>query len=392
MGEVFGVEVRVDWSLAIVFALILYSLGSGVFPAWHPQWPPALVWGVSLGAAVLFFASVLAHELSHALVGRTQGIVIRRITLFMFGGMAHMENRPATPKAEFLMAIAGPIASVLIGLVSIVAGSLLGANVGGLASTDPESAVSALGPGASLLLWLGPINLALGVFNMVPGFPLDGGRVLRAALWWLTGDMLQATRWATLGGQLFAWTLMGVGVLNLFSGATGNGLWLLLIGWFINGAARSSFDDLVLHRTLEGVEVGRLMNRRAEVVAPDLSVESFVRDHMLGSDQHLYPVVDATTLIGVVTLTDVRSVAHDRWPHTPLHEIMTPRASLVTVEPSVTVDQAVEKLGREGVEYLPVVQGEQVVGVLGHADVVRWLSISAHGQHGAGQGTALAVE
>lgn len=377
IGEVFGVEIRVDWSLAIIFALITYNLGAGVFATWHPLWSPTLVWSMALGAAVLFFASVLVHELSHALVGRAQGIVVRRITLFMFGGMAHMENRPETPKAEFWMAIVGPITSVTIGVVSVLAGSLLGADVAELASTDPQAAMASLSPGATLLLWLGPINIVLGVFNMIPGFPLDGGRVLRAALWWLTGDQVRATRWATLGGQAFAWSLMALGVMNLLSGATGNGIWLLLIGWFINGAARSSFDELVLHRALEKVPVSQIMNRRADVVPPEVSVETFVTDHVLGSDQHLYPVVDAGGhLQGVVTLTDLRALPRDRWTLTAVHQIMTPLDEVVSVAPLATADEAIDHLAQRGVDHLPVVDEDHVVGVVGHADILRWVSLS----------------
>src|SRR5690606_6115772 len=268
---------------------IAFGLATGVFPLWHPEWPAALAWGTALGAAALFLASVLVHELSHALVGRIGGIEVRRITLFMLGGMAHMEREPPTWRSELAMAAVGPLTSLVLGLAflwlaGIVAGPL------DVDLDNPREALAQLSPLATLLLWLGPINILLAVFNLVPGFPLDGGRVLRAILWGATGNLRHATRWASLGGQGFAWLLIGAGALMIFGwhfpllgGGAFGGLWLMLIGWFLNNAALVSYRQLLVKQTLEEVRVARLMQQRVVRIDPDLPVSELVEKHIMAS-------------------------------------------------------------------------------------------------------------
>jgi Zn-dependent protease len=376
LGRVFGVDIQVDWSLLIIFALITVNLGAGVFPSWHPEWGLALQWGVALGAAVLFFASVLAHELSHAVVGRAQGIPVHRITLFLFGGMAHMEEEPKSPKAEFLMAAVGPVVSILIGVVATLAGAALAEPSARAFADAPEAALGSVGPVASLLLWLGPINILLGLFNLVPGFPLDGGRVARSILWWATGDLVKATRWASASGRVFAWILMGWGVLNLFSGAFVGGLWLLLIGWFLNNAARFSYEQLLVRRALEDVPVVRLMFRHPRTVEPGLTVDAFVRDYILGGDQTAYPVVSGGLLEGLVTMDDVRRVPQQDWPHVMVSEVMTSADELVTLRPEADAEDALRELGHHEFGQLPVVDDRNhVLGLVRRRDLMRWVAL-----------------
>ena len=206
LGRIAGIEVFADWSLLLIFFIIAFGLATGMFPAWHPEWPAALAWATALGAAALFLASVLVHELSHALVGRIGGIKVRRITLFMLGGMAHMEREPPTWRSELAMAAVGPVTSLVLGLAFLWLAGLFAGPLD-VDLNDPSEALAQLSPLATLLLWLGPVNILLAVFNLVPGFPLDGGRVLRAILWGATGSLRRATRWASLGGQGFAWLL-----------------------------------------------------------------------------------------------------------------------------------------------------------------------------------------
>lgn len=376
LGRAFGVELQVDWSVLLIFALITFNLGAGVFPAWHPGWGAPMIWGVALGAALLFFASILVHELSHAVVARRYGIPVERITLFIFGGMAHMEGEPPTPKSEFLMAIVGPITSITLGALATLGAWALGADPEA-AAANPEALLRGLGPAATLLLWLGPVNLILGVFNLVPGFPLDGGRVLRSVLWWVTGDMVKATRWAAGGGHLVAWTLMAIGVLNLFAGDMIGGLWLLLIGWFLSNAARMSYQQLLVRRALEGVPVARLMTTHVATVDPDLSIEALVREHLVRDDQRAYPVLERGHLEGLVSFEDVRAVPHDRWNSTPVAAIMTPAAELVTIGPDADAEDALTELARADVEQLPVVQGDRIIGLVRQRDIVRWLSLQS---------------
>ncbi len=375
LGRVFGVDIHVDWSLLIIFALILVNLGAGVFPSWHPEWGIGLHWGVAFAAAVLFFASVLAHELSHAIVGRAQGIPVRRITLFLFGGMAHMESEPESPKAEFLMAAIGPVVSIVIGVLASVAGAALAGPPPEAFAEAPQAALSRVGPLASLLLWLGPINIVLGLFNLVPGFPLDGGRVLRSVLWWGTGDLVKATRWAAGAGRLFAWALMAWGVVNLFGGAIMGGVWLLLIGWFLNNAASMSYEQLLVKRALENVPVSRLMFRNPRTIEPGTTLETFVRDHIMAGDQTAYPVVAHGALEGLVTMEDVRRVPQNDWPHVMVGEVMTAASDLVTVAPHTDAEEALRELGRRDFGQLPVVEGQRVLGLVRRRDLVKWVAL-----------------
>jgi Zn-dependent protease/predicted transcriptional regulator len=379
LGRLFGVQVHVDWSLLIIFALVTVSLGTGVFPAWHPDWTPLTTWGTALGAAVLFFASVLAHELSHALVARSQGVQVHRVTLFLFGGVAHMEEEPHTPKAELLIAIVGPVVSIAIGLLAWLAGSLLAAP--SLPSTttieDPAGLLSQVGPIPTLLLWLGPVNVILGVFNMVPGFPLDGGRVLRAFLWWSTGDLTKASRWASRAGQVFAWTLMGLGVWSLLVGGLTQGLWLLLIGWFLNNAAQMSYERLLVRKALQGVLVRDLMFKRIERVPPDISVAELVERHFMASDQRAFPVESNGELLGLVCFDDLRRLPRERWAHTRAAELMTPLARLGTLSADAEAQHALDQLARRDVDQIPVMENARLVGLVRRRDIVKWLSLQA---------------
>jgi Zn-dependent protease len=382
LGSVFGVPIHVDWSLLIIFLLIAVNLALGLFPAWHPEWSPVLSWSVALAAAVLFFASVLAHELSHAVVARSRGIPVSSITLFIFGGLAHIEDEPRSPKDEFLMAAVGPVVSIAIGLLALLGAWALAGDA--LAQLDPEApstmapVMRSVGPLATLLLWLGPINVMLGLFNLVPGFPLDGGRVARSIVWWATGDLVKATRWAAGAGQVFAWVLMGIGAVELLTGGAVGGVWLLLIGWFLNNAARQSYAQVIMRRALDDVPVSRIMYTRVGTLPPELSVEAFVRDHLLATDtdQACWPVVtDEGRLLGLVSMDDVRRVSQERWPVTAVTEIMTPADELDAVSPHADAEQALRLLSRSDVEQLPVLEGGRVLGFVRRRDLVRWMSL-----------------
>jgi Zn-dependent protease/CBS domain-containing protein len=380
LGSLGGVEIRVDLSLAVVFALITANLGGAVFPQWHPEWSRPLSWLVALAAAVLFFASVLAHELSHAFVARARGISVKRVTLFLFGGVAHLESQPPTPKSEFLMAVVGPITSALIGVVAVGAGLALAGPSLSAGAITPEVAANSFqhaGPMATLLLWLGPVNIWLAMFNLVPGFPLDGGRIFRSIVWGITGDVVKATRWAAGAGQAFAWLLIGIGVMNLFRGAFGQGLWLLLIGWFLNNAARSSMEQLLVRRALQDVPVRRVMHTAVATVLPSLSIDQFVREQLLPSDQHAFAVEDAFgRFLGLVTFDDVRRVPQDRWTTTLVSDVMTPSARLATITSDAAAELALEELARRDVEQLPVVDGVSFLGMVRQRDLMRWLALT----------------
>lgn len=377
-----GVSVYLDWSLLIIFVLILASLGLGVFPQWHPDWSTALSVGTAFVAAILFIASVLAHEFSHALVGRARGITVRRITLFVFGGMAHMENEPNDWRGEFWMAIAGPIASLVLGVVFLLLG---GVAAGPLSEEfrEPADLFAQLDPVATLFYWLGPVNILLGLFNLVPGFPLDGGRVLRAIIWGATGDMHRATRWASRGGQFFAWLLITAGIgmmlglrVPVFGSGFVNGLWLAFIGWFLNTAAVASYRQLLIRETLEDVPVRRLMHGGIVSVPPDAALDEMVERYLFGGDQRAYPVMtDAGTFQGLVTLHDVRTVDRGLWPRTRVSDVMVPAGDVVSVSPGDNASEALMRISSRGVNQLPVIDGGRVVGLVRREDILRWLAL-----------------
>lgn len=381
LGRVLGVPVFVDWSLLIIFLLVTVNLALGLFPAWHPEWSAPVTWAMALAAAVLFFASVLAHELSHAVVARARGIPVSSITLFLFGGLATLDEEPKAPKDEFLMAAVGPLVSLLIGgLAMLGAWALAGDALAGLGADDPTPTMHGVGPLATLLLWLGPINVVLGLFNLVPGFPLDGGRVARSILWWATGDLVKATRWAAGAGRVFAWALMGIGAVQLFTGLAVQGVWLLLIGWFLNNAAQQSYAQVLMRRALDDVPVSRLMFTQVHTLPPDVSVESFVRDYLLATEQTCWPVArEDGQLLGLVTMDDVRRVPQERWPLTTVVEIMTPADSLASVSPTSDAEQALRLLSRRDVEQLPVLERGRVLGFVRRRDLVRWMALQAPG-------------
>ncbi|PCC71903.1 Zn-dependent protease (includes SpoIVFB) [Nannocystis exedens] len=379
LGKIFGVRIAADWSLFVALWLVAVSLALGSFPVWHPEWGGGMRWGIACIAAVLLFASVLVHELSHALVARRYGLEVRSIHLFVFGGVANIEREPETPRAELMMAIVGPLTSIGLGLLFLALGGWL-ARLGG----DPERLMRDLGPAATLLFWLGPLNFFLGLFNLLPGFPLDGGRVLRALLWQATGDLQAATRWASLSGQAIGFVLVFGGLAMIFgarlpwlgSGVV-SGLWISVIGWFLASAAAMSYRQLVIMHLVEGVPVRRLMRRDVAVVPPDLPVARLVDDYLMRSDQRAFPVLTGERLAGIVCLEDVRVVDRDVWNEIEVGTIMTPLAALETIRADDDLTVAMRAFSRKDVEQLPVVDGDHLVGVLRRRDILKWLELQA---------------
>ena len=385
LGRIGGIAVHVDWSLLIVFALVAGMLGAGLFPAWHPEWSTAHVWLTALAAAVLLFASVLVHELSHAFVGRAYGAKVRRITLFVFGGVTEIEGEPRTWRAELWTAIVGPLTSLAL---AIACSLLAGFTSGGLLvdTEDPVPTMAKLGTLPTLLLWLGQVNFILAVFNLVPGFPLDGGRVLRAILWGLSGNLRVATRWASLVGQVIAWALIGIGVAMVLgarvpffgSGAVG-GLWLAFIGWFLNNAALMSYQQVLLRDVLRGLPISRLMQTSFDAVSPEMPVDRFVEEHLLRSAQRVFPVMEGESLVGVVTLTDVRHVERAKWPSLRVADIMTGRGKLKVAHPDDDALDVLTALGTNNVNQLPVIEQERLRGLIRREDILKWLALEQHG-------------
>lgn len=381
IGRPFGIDVRLDFSLIIIFLLITTTLALGTFPSWHPDWSPLTTWTVAIVAAVAFLGSVLAHELSHAIVGRALGVKVQGITLFLFGGIASMGEESRSPRSELLMTIVGPLTSLVIGFVGTWAGVAL-AGRPELMRSDPQAFVQSLGPVASVLVWLGPINVLLAVFNMIPGFPLDGGRVLRSAIWWATDDIEKATRWASRIGQGVGLLFIATGVFMALGGAVPllgggfiNGLWLALIGWFLTSAAKASYAQLVRREVLSGTPVRRVMRRQVESVAASASLSELVEGPIMQTDQRSFPVFDDEAWVGLITVEQVRGTPRSEWDGTRVADVMVPRAEIHTVDLESDADEAFQAMMTEGQDPLPVVEAGEVRGFLRQQDILKWLTL-----------------
>jgi Zn-dependent protease/CBS domain-containing protein len=383
LGRLFGIDVTIDWSWTLVFVLITWNL-TVVFRTWHPSWPPVGGFFLAVAAAVIFFGSVLAHELAHALVATSYGMSVREIRLFLFGGVSNIEREPPSPKAEFWIAIAGPLLSLGLGLAFITGAGLMLPS--GRATT--WEALAGLGPLATLLFWLGPINVMLGAFNLIPGFPLDGGRVLRAAIWKVTGDGHKATFAASTAGRVIGWMFVFMGVAMIFGAkipffgrGAGSGIWLAFIGWFLTSAAEQSYGAMVVQETLQGVHVSDLMRRAGRVVPVETSVRAVVDDWFLRSNEHAFPVVRNGRLLGVISVGDVRKIARETWDATAVTSIMTPRERLAVVSATDGAESALRTLAERDVDQLPVLEGDGdlLVGMISRSDLARWLELHSGG-------------
>jgi Zn-dependent protease/CBS domain-containing protein len=381
LGKIFGINITIDWSWILIFLLVTWNLAIGVFPALHPTWSLGLTWGTAIVAALLFFGSVLAHELAHSVVAKARGLPVSRITLFLFGGVSNIEREPTSPSTEFLMAIVGPLTSFVLGVVFLALGGASVFATGRLLGS-PLSALARLDPVSTLLLWLGPINIVLAIFNMVPGFPLDGGRVLRSILWAISHNLRQATRWATWVGQAIAWLMILAGIsmafgvnLPFFGSGLISGIWLVFIGWFLNNAATQSYRQVVLEDLLEGIEVSTLMRPNAATVPPNISINDLVYNYIMNTDERTFPVLDGDRLVGMVSLGDVRQIPRSEWDVTPISKVMTPADHLAVATPHEHVTQAMNDISSHDVRQVPVVQDGRYVGVLRRADIIKWLQL-----------------
>ncbi len=275
----------------------------------------------------------------------------------------------------------GPLTSILLGIVFLILGGSTAFN-SGLPLDSPMLALRQLDPLPTLLLWLGPVNIVLGLFNLIPGFPLDGGRVLRSILWALTDSLRTATRWATLVGRVVAWLFIITGIAMAFGLripflGTGfvSGLWLAFIGWFLHSAASQSYQQVLINDVLEGVQVERVMRLGTPTVPPGITIDQLVEDYLMGTDEHAFPVMENENLVGLICLDDIRKVPRTEWNNTLVSQVMTPASELEVVSPRQDVMDALNRLTRRDVRQVPVVQGGRLVGMLRRRDIIRWLQL-----------------
>src|SRR5215472_9512455 len=359
LGRVFGIEIGIHASWFIIAWLITFSLAAR-FRSVDRDWSAVQVWSAALVTAILFFVSLLAHELAHSLVARAHKLPVRRITLFALGGVSVIEKDAPDAKTEFLIAIAGPLTSVALGASMLWSAKALGGNP----DAGPQT------PSIAILYWLGYINLLLGAFNMLPGFPLDGGRVLRALAWWLTGSMERATKIATRIGQVMAVIFIAWGIYQFFHGAGLNGLWTAFIGWFLLQAASAQYKELEFKHALGGIRASDLMSRDCAEVPGPTSVQDFVDEYLLRTGRRCFFVTVQGSITGLITPHEVRALERSLWPLTPVQQIMKPLDKLHVVAPETPAMEALEMMAREDLNQLPVVSDHHVEGMLSRSDIL----------------------
>jgi Zn-dependent protease/predicted transcriptional regulator len=359
LGRIGGIEIGIHYTWLFAFVLVSWSLAAGFFPANFPGWPAPTYWVVGIITALALFASVLVHELSHSFVALARGHGVHSITLFIFGGVSNLKSEAESPKDEFLISIVGPLTSF-----AIAAGCWL------LLQMLP---VDDSPPGA-ILDYLAVINVMLGAFNLLPGFPLDGGRVLRSLIWAATGSLRRATAIASYVGQGVGFLLIFGGVWQVLGGNFLGGLWIGFIGWFLNNAAESTRQQQVVQEGLRGARVAEVMNPQPPIASPALSVQEFVFDHVVRQGQRALLVIDGGRLAGLVSITDAKKEPQASWATTAVGAIMTP-TPLRTVSPEANVADALQLMVEESLNQVPVVQADRLVGLLSRADIMRFLQM-----------------
>jgi len=349
IGKVFGISIKIDYTWFIIFAMLSWSLGSHYFPRMYFNWHPLVYWLMSIATAIIFFSSILAHELAHSLVSKARGVPVNSITLFIFGGVAHISDEPRNPGSEFWMAIAGPITSLAIGAVFGAAYLAIGRG------RTPFSAMAA---------WLAGINISVALFNLIPGFPLDGGRILRAITWKITGNIRRATRIASVVGRIVAYMFILWGVWRVFSGDWVEGVWIAFIGWFLEKAASTSYRQLALREMLQGVKAKNVMIKDCQELSKDLTIRELVDGYIFHAVYQCFPVVDGDAVIGIVSLQDIKVIPKDRWETTKIQDVMVPLENMRTIHPEDDLFVVLQQMSIDQVNQLPVVEDDKLVGMI----------------------------
>lgn len=364
VGRLFGVDLLIHWSWFLVFGLLTYSLGDedGLFGEMFPEWSAATTYAIAGLSAFLFFVSVVAHEYSHSLMALHYGIPVKSITVFIFGGVSNLEREAATAGQEFWIAFVGPG-------MSFVLSALFG--LGWFLLHDRIDYVGAV------LGYLAVVNFVTGLFNLIPGYPLDGGRVLRSILWGMKRNMLAATRIASRTGTVVAYLMMALGVLIFFtSGSLIGGIWLIFIGFFLKNASESSYEQLLLQQTLRGVTARSLMTTTYESVGPDMTLHELVEKHLFRA--RFVAVMVETNLLGIVTASDIKEVPQSDWEAQTVYRTMTPREKLFVVHPETEIAETLQIMAVHDIHQVPVIASYDLLGFVTRGDVVRFIEFRAN--------------
>lgn len=360
LGHVFGIAIRVNIGWALIALLIAWSLATGAFPTLYEGLPERLYWWMAIAGVIGLAISILLHELSHSLVGRMFGVQVETITLFIFGGAAEMTEEPVEPRAEMIMAAAGPAMSLVLAALFELASQ---------ATTDVS------GPLSMVLGYLALLNLVLAIFNLIPAFPMDGGRVLRGAIWMLTGDLRKATGIAARAGSVFGWILSGLGLLLILAGAFVGGLWWILIGQFIRMAALGALQQTEMKRVFSGRTVGDLMTGQVETVEASISLTRFVGDHLYRSHHRLYPVMKEGTLAGSIGIAEIREKSDDTRDRLTVAEAMTPLGNVPALKPGDDAMEALLTMQKGHISRYLVVEDGKLAGMITLKDLLDHLQV-----------------
>jgi Zn-dependent protease len=357
LGRIFGIPIGLDYSWFLIFALLTWLLATSYFPAEFKHWPQPLYWFMGAVTAVMLFGSVLLHELGHSVVALRQKVPVRSITLFLFGGVAQIGAEPPSAIAEFFIAVAGPLVSLFLGLLFYAI----------------QPAVAGSQPLLGLAKYLAYINLALVLFNLIPGYPLDGGRVFRAIVWAITKNMRRATLIAANVGRFFGFLFIFVGVWQMFTGDFGGGLWIAFIGWFLDNAASGQVQQAMFQGLLAGHKVSQAMSNQCASVPSDLMLQQVVDEQILDGGHRCFLVNRGGEIVGLMTLHRIREVPRSEWGKTSVAQAMLPLQKLKRLSPDGELWPALQQMDRDGVNQLPVMRDDQVVGMLSREDVVTFL-------------------
>ena len=357
LGRILGIPIGLDYSWFLIFGLLTWMLAGSYYPAEFKTWPPLLYWFMGAATAMMLFASVLLHELGHSVVALRFQVPVRSITLFLFGGVAEIGAEPPSAKAEFLIAVAGPIVSLALAILFTVV----------------QPAVTFIQPVWGLAKYLAYINFALVLFNLIPGFPLDGGRVFRAAVWAATKDMRRATLIAANTGRFFGFLFIFLGVWKMFSGNFGGGLWIAFIGWFLDNAASQQVHQVMFQGLLAGHTVSQAMSSHYVTVSADLTLQQLVDEHILGGGQRCFLVTREADTVGMITLHRIKKVPRHDWATTSAAHIMIPLEQLKRTGPDAQLWGALQQMDRDGVNQLPVTRDNHVFGMLSREGVITFL-------------------
>jgi len=369
LGRIAGISVGLHYSWFIIALLITLSLAEH-FRTVTPRWSSTVVWSAAIVTGVLFFVALLLHELAHSLLAKARGLRVRAITLFALGGVSQIESEASDAKSEFWIAIVGPLTSLAIGLVCLWIARL----TGWLPGTEPSV------PAIAVLLWLGYINMMLAAFNMIPGYPLDGGRVLRALIWWITRNADRSTQLASQVGQAVAFIFIFLGLYRFFLGANFGGLWLAFIGWFLLDASRSSYAQVAVMTGLRGRPVADMMERDCPTVEGHLTLRDFVDEYLLRTGRRCFIVVQNHNVSGLITSHEIKQVDRERWPLTSVQSVMRHLDQVRSVTPDTPAIQALEIMTREDINQLPVLSNGHLEGVFSRGHVLRFLQTHAEMQ------------